>query len=98
MASLRGGAADLERCRRVLMARAAFEREAMRMTTADLQDATDHLARIAVMGIRLVHQFWLPAGLLMAGSLSRRARPVLRAVRTGLAVWQAVQMLRKGRG
>ena len=98
MTSLQGSAAGLERRRRILMARAAFEREAMRMTTADLQDATDHLARIAITGIRLVRRFWLPAGLLVAGSLSRRARPVLRAVRTGLAVWQAMQMLRKARG
>jgi hypothetical protein len=94
VASLPRNALELERCRRVLIARAALERAAMREATEDLQIATDRIARIATMGISLARRYWLPAGVLLAGSLFKRTRPVLRAARTGLALWQTVRLLR----
>jgi hypothetical protein len=97
MVSLDGNAAELERCRQVLMARAALERHAMRATTEELQDAGDRLGRIAVIGIRIVRQYWLPAGVLLGGMLFKRVRPLVRAAQTGLAVWQTVRMLRDAR-
>lgn len=97
MVSARASAAELRRCRQILTARAELERMAMRDATQDLQIATDRIARIATIGIALVRRFWLPAGLLLAGSLSGRARPVLRAARTGLAVWQTIRLLRAAR-
>lgn len=94
MASARGGTAELRRCRSLLMARAELERRAMRDATEDLQDASDGVVRLAATAVRLARQFWLPVGILVVGALSRRARPVLRAARAGLAVWQVVRMLR----
>ena len=94
MVSLPRSAVELERCRRVLIARAELERAAMRETTENLQIATDRIARIATVGISLARRYWLPAGILLAGSLFKRTRPVLRAARTGLALWQTVRLLR----
>jgi hypothetical protein len=94
MASARGGMAELDRRRSMLLARAELERRAMRDVTEDLQDTGDGVVRLAATGVRLLRQFWLPAGALVAGALFRRARPVLRAARAGLAAWQMVQMLR----
>lgn len=94
MISPRAGAAELRRCREMLVARAAFERQALGAATQDLQVASDRVARLAIMGTTLIRRYWLPAGLLLAGSLFHRTRPLLRAVRTGLAVWQAVRLLR----
>jgi len=95
MVSARGGMAEFERCRGVLMARAELERRAMRIATADMQDASDGVVRLAATGVRIARQFWLPVGVTIVGALSRRARPVLRAARAGLAVWHVMQMLRK---
>ncbi|HEX6118172.1 MAG TPA: hypothetical protein VFZ03_01900 [Dongiaceae bacterium] len=97
MASARGGMAELERCRGVLMARADLERRAMRIATEDMQDASDGVVGLAVTAVRLMRQFWLPIGITTVGALSRRARPVLRAARAGLAVWHVVRMLRNAR-
>ncbi|HEV8389589.1 MAG TPA: hypothetical protein VGQ35_07090 [Dongiaceae bacterium] len=97
MASFPSNAADLEQCRRVLIARAALERHAMRDATENLQIATDRIARIATLGISLVRRYWLPAGVLLASVLFKRARPVLRAARTGLAIWQTARLLRNAR-
>jgi hypothetical protein len=97
MASFPSGAAQLERCRRVLIARAALEREAMRDATEEMQIATDRMARIATVGISLVRRYWLPAGVLAASLLFKRARPVLRAAQTGLAIWQTARLLRNAR-
>ena len=90
-------AAELERCRRILIARAEFEREAMQEATQDLQIASDRIARIAIVTIRLVRRFWLPLGVLAVGSVFKRARPMLRAAQTGLTLWQTVRMLRNVR-
>jgi hypothetical protein len=95
--SLRDSASELERCRRALIARAELERHAMRHATQDLQIATDRIARIAVVGVRLLRRYWLPVGVLVAGGLFKRARPVLRLARTGLAIWQTVQLVRSAR-
>jgi hypothetical protein len=97
MVSFRAGAGELERCRRALTARAERERLAMREATEDLQDASDRLVHLAVTGVRLVRQFWLPASALAAGALFKRVRPVLRAARTALALWQMMRLLRDGR-
>jgi hypothetical protein len=97
MVSAGSSAAELERCRHVLIARAAAERHAMRETTEELQEASDRFARIAIVGIRVVRRYWLPAGVLLAGTLFKRVRPVLRAAQTGLAVWQTVRLLRNAR-
>ena len=94
MVSPASNAAELERCRQVLIARAAYERHAMWETTEELQAATDRFARIAIVGVRLVRRYWLPAGVLLAGILFKRVRPVLRAAQTGLAVWQTVRLMR----
>jgi hypothetical protein len=90
-------AAELERHRRVLIARAELERQAMREATEDLQESTERIARIATIGISLVRRYWLPVGVLVAGGLFMRTRPVLRAAQTGLAIWQTVRMLRNAR-
>jgi len=69
----------------------------MRVTTEDLQEASDRIARVAVIGIRLVRRYWLPASLLLVAGLFKRTRPVLRAAQTGLALWQTVRMIRDAR-
>jgi hypothetical protein len=89
--------AELRRHREFLVARAELERQALRETTQDLQLASDRMARIAIVGISLARRYWLPATILLAGSLFKRAQPVLRMARTGLAVWQTVKMLRASR-
>lgn len=95
--SPRDSAGELERCRRVLIARAELERRAMRDATQDLQIATDRIARIAVVGVRLLRRYWLPVGVLVVGGLSRRARPALRMAQTGLAIWQTMRLVRNAR-
>jgi len=90
-------AAELARCRRVLMARAQLERHAMQDATEDLQEASDRFARIAIVGIRLVRRYWLPGGVVLIGAMFKRARPALRAARTGLALWQTARLLRNAR-
>ena len=97
MASLNSSAAELERCRQVLIARAALERYAMRETTEELQDASDRIAHVAIVGIRILRQYWLPAGVVLGGLLFKRVRPVLRAAQTGFAVWQTMRLLRNAR-
>ena len=94
-AAARSSAADLRASRELLIARAALERAAIREATQDLQIASERIARIAVVGISLLRRYWLPAGLLLAGGMFRRARPFLKMARTGLAVWQAVRLLRR---
>ncbi|HJR21158.1 MAG TPA: hypothetical protein VJ822_06030 [Dongiaceae bacterium] len=94
-ATARSSAANLQARREMLVARAGLERVAIRDATRDLQIASERVARIAVTGLSLLRRYWLPAGLLLAGGLSRRARPFLRMARTGLAVWQAVRLLRR---
>lgn len=91
----RNGAADLAVSRELLVARAALERQAVREATQDLQIASERIARIAVVGLSMLRRYWLPAGLLLAGSMFKRARPLLRMARTGLAVWQTVRLLRR---
>ena len=85
---------ELRRYREFLVARAELERQALRETTQDLQIASDRMARIAIVGVSLARRYWLPATILLAGSLFKRAQPVLRMARTGLALWQTVKMLR----
>jgi hypothetical protein len=97
MISVRANAAELKRCREALVARAALERVAMRDATQDLQVAGERIARTVVTGIALVRRYWLPAGILLAVGLFKRTRPVLRAARTGLVVWQTVKLLRAAR-
>ena len=97
MAKTRVTAAELRRNRDLLIARAGLEREAMRDATQDFQIASERIARIAVTGITLVRRYWLPASLLLAGGLFKRARPVLRMARTALTVWQAAKLLRAPR-
>ena len=94
-AAARSSAADLRASRELLIARAALERAAIRDATQDLQIASERIARIAVVGISLLRRYWLPAGLLLAGGMFRRARPFLKMARTGLAVWQAVRLLQR---
>jgi hypothetical protein len=94
-AAARSSAAGLKASRELLIARASLERAAMRSATQDLQIASERIARIAVVGISLVRRYWLPAGLLVAGGMFKRARPFLRMARTGLAVWQTVRLLRR---
>jgi len=86
---------DFKASREMLIARAALERAAIRDATQDLQIASERIARIAVVGVSLVRRYWVPAGLLLAGGLFKRARPFLKMARTGLAVWQAVRLLRR---
>lgn len=69
----------------------------MRDATQDLQIASDRVARIALLGVTLVRRYWLPLGIVLAGTFTRRARPLLRIARTGLAVWQTVRLLRAAR-
>jgi hypothetical protein len=88
-------AAGLKASRESLVARAALERAAMRGATQDLQIASERIARIAVVGVTLVRRYWLPVGVLLAGGLFKRTRPFLKMARTGLAVWQAVRLLRR---
>jgi hypothetical protein len=90
------GEAGLERYRRLLVARAELERDAMRAATKDLQRASDRIARIAIIGVKL-SRYWLPALVLVAGPLLKRVRPMLRMARTGLVIWQTVQLLRNTR-
>jgi hypothetical protein len=97
MAKAGATAVELKRNRELLIARAALEREAMRDATQDFQIASERIARIAVTGITLVRRYGLPASLLLAGGLFKRARPVLRMVRTVLTVWQAAKLLRAPR-
>lgn len=87
--------ADLRASREILIARATLERAAMRDATHDLQIASERIARIAVVGLTLVRRYWLPVGVLLAGGLFKRTRPFLKMARTGLAVWQAVRLLRR---
>jgi hypothetical protein len=94
-AAVRSSAADLKASREVLIARATLERAAIRDATHDLQIASERIARIAVVGVTLVRRHWLPVGLLLAGGLFKRTRPFLKMARTGLAVWQAVRLLRR---
>jgi hypothetical protein len=95
--SPRDSAGELERCRRILIARAELERHAMRDATQDLQIATDRIARIVVVGVRLLRRYWLPVGMLVAGGVFKRVRPVLRLAQTGLAIWQTVRLVRSPR-
>jgi hypothetical protein len=95
--SPRNSAAELERHRRMLVARAELERDAMRAATEELQLASDRIAQIAIVGVSLVRRYWLPASVLVAGALFKRVRPMLRVARTGLAIWQTVQLLRNAR-
>ena len=94
-AAARSSAADLRVSREMLVARAALERAAIRDATQDLQIASERIAHIATVGISLLRRYWLPAGLLLAGGVFKRARPFLRMARTGLAVWQTVRLLRR---
>jgi hypothetical protein len=89
--------AELRRYREFLAIRAELERQALRETTQDLQIASDRMARIAIVGVSLARRYWLPATVLLAGSLFKRVRPVLRMARTGLAVWQTIKVLRASR-
>jgi hypothetical protein len=81
----------------VLIARAELERAAMRGATEDLQNATERIARIATFGIGLVRRYWLPVGILVAGGLFKRTRPVLRMAQIGFAIWQTARLLRNAR-
>jgi hypothetical protein len=95
--SPRSSAAELERHRRMLVARAKLERDAMQAATEDLQLASDRIARIAIICVRLVRHYGLRATVLMAGALFKHVRPMLRVARTGLVIWQTVQLLRNVR-
>ncbi len=97
MARRRSRSVELKQRRDVLIARARLERVALRDATQDLQIAGDRAVRIALGGLALIRRYWLPLGLILAGTLSGRARPVLRMVRTGLVVWQSVKLLRAAR-
>jgi hypothetical protein len=94
-AAARSRAAELEARREMLVARAALEREAVRDATQDLQIASERIARIAIAGVTLVRRYWLPIGVVLAGGLFKRTRPLLRFLRTGLAVYQTVRLLRR---
>ena len=94
-AAAHNSATDLKASREVLIARATLERAAIRDATHDLQIASERIARIAVVGVTLVRRYWLPVGVLLAGGLFKRTRPFLKMARTGLAVWQAVRLLRR---
>ena len=73
----------------------ALPAEGLGDATQDLQIASERIARIAVVGVSLVRRYWLPAGLLLAGGLFKRARPFLKMARTGLAVYQAMRLIRR---
>lgn len=94
-AAARDSATDLKASREILIARATLERAAIRDATHDLQIASERIARIAAVGVTLVRRYWLPVGVLLAGGLFKRTRPFLKMARTGLAVWQAVRLLRR---
>jgi hypothetical protein len=94
-AAVRSSAGDLKASREILIARATLERAAIRDATHDLQIASERIARIAMVGVTLVRRYWLPVGVLLAGGLFKRTRPFLKMARTGLAVWQAVRLLRR---
>jgi len=94
-AAAHNSASDLKASRESLIARAALERAAIRDATHDLQIASERIARIAVIGVSLLRRYWLPVGVLLAGGLFKRTRPFLKMARTGLAVWQAVRLLRR---
>ena len=97
MISLRAGQAELRKCRKALIVRAALERADLRDATQDLQIASDRIARFAIIGAALLRRYWPLMGVLALGGLSKRARPVLRLARTGLAIWQTVRVLRATR-
>ena len=94
-AAAHNSATDLKASREVLIARATLERAAIRDATHDLQIASERIARMALVGVTLVRRYWLPVGVLLAGGLFKRTRPFLKMARTGLAVWQAVRLLRR---
>jgi hypothetical protein len=81
----------------MLIARAELERAAMRDAAQDLQIASERIARIAVVGAGFLRRYWLPLGLVLAGGLFKRTRPMLRMARTGLTIWQAIRLLRAAR-
>ena len=87
--SPRSSAGALDRYRRRMVERAELERAAMRAATEDLQLATDHVARIAIVGVRLARCCWL-----VAGALFKRERPMLRMARTVLVIWRTMHLLR----
>ena len=97
MIGLRASPAELRRCRDALIVRAALERMELRDATQDLQIASDRIARFAIIGAALLRRYWPLLGVLALGGLSKRARPVLRLARTGLAIWQTVRLLRASR-
>ena len=97
MISLRAGQAELRKCRDALIVRAALERTELRDATHDLQIASDRIARFAMIGATLLRRYWPLLGVVAVGGLFKRARPVLRLARTGLAVWQTVRLLRATR-
>jgi hypothetical protein len=94
-AGARSSAASLKAQREMLVARAELERVAIRGATQDMQIASERVARIALVGVTLARRYWLPVGLLLASGLFKRARPVFKLARTGLAVWQTVRLLRR---
>lgn len=81
----------------MLIERSALERSALQGATDDLQAASDRIARLAVLVVTLVRNYWLPVGALAAGLLFRRARPALRLAQTGLAIWQMARLLQNAR-
>lgn len=97
MARMRSRTGELRRSRESLIARAELERAALRDATQDLQIASDRIARIAIGGLALIRQYWLPLGVVLAATVFKGARPALRMARTGLAVWQTVRLLRAAR-
>ena len=92
--SARSRTAEIERYRRLLVARAALERDAMQAATADFQFASDRIARIAVVGGMLLRRYLLPVSILVASVLFKRVRPALRMARMGFDIWQLVRLLR----
>lgn len=97
MISLRASPAELKRCREALIVRAALERAALREATQDMQIAGDRIARFAMIGASLLRRYWPLLGVLAVSGLFKRARPLLRLARTGLAIWQTVRLLRATR-
>ena len=85
---------DLKARRELLVARAALERVAIREATQDFQIASERVARVAWLGVSLVRRYCLPLAVLAAGGMFKRLRPLLRAARTAVAVWQTVRLLR----
>ena len=97
MARAGSSAAELERCRQRLIVRAQLERRALQDTTEELQVASERIVRIAMNGIALVRRYWLPVGVVLAGGLFMRPQRLLRFARTGIVLWQTVQLLRSVR-